>query len=261
LRNEFIKKANVIPHPSHLDDCVYDGRFLSIIGSNVKAIDKYINLPVRDLIGLYKPDDYIDYKTWRQAVEGLRCDDWDEHEEAILKYFEGDVGNTIFPTPSSGGHLRINFVGGAGYCGIGNNRLVATKIHLTHKFGELAYLNNAWCNYKPIHPELAKVLSSAVSDKAHIYFSESNPGLATKHPNPGYFKGVIQIDRGGNQIEFYLVFSNVLSRVAKKDSWLDIVLNRRVFKPCQLIKYTPVSHKLVEKVFELSKVSRWFPVK
>lgn len=260
MRSEFIQKAKVIAYPSHLDDYVYDGRFLSIIGSNVDCIYEYINLPVRDLIGLYKPGDYIDYKTWRQAVMGLRCDDWDEYKKAIRTYFEGDVGHTTFPPPSSSGHLRISFVGGAGYCGIGNNRLVAAKVHLTHKYGELAYLKNAWCTYTPIHPELAKVLSSAVRDKAHIYFSETYPGLAPDHPNQGCFKGVIQIDRGGNQIEFYLVFTNVLCRITKKDSWWGIVLNRRVFKSCQRLEYSPVSHKLVEKVFDLSKVSRWFSV-
>lgn len=260
MRDEFITKAKAIPYPSHLDDYVYDGRFLSIIRSNDDSIYEYINLPVRDLIGLCKPGDYIGYKTWRQAVMGLRCDDWDELKKEIRQYFEGDVGNTMFPPQSSNGYLRINFVGGAGYCGIGNNRLVAAKVHLTHKFGEPAYLENAWCTYNPIHPRLAKVLSSAIRDKAHIYFSITDPGLVADHPNPGAFKGVIKIDRGGNRIEFFLVFTNFLFSITKKDSWRDIVLNRRDFKPCQHIKYTPVSHKLVEKVFDLSKVSRWFPV-
>ena len=138
MRKEFVDKANIIPHPSLLDDYIYDGRFLSIIGTHDEPIYAYIDLPVRDLVALYKPDDYINKKTWRRAVEGLRCEDWDEERNKIRNYFEGDVGHIGFPTSSSGGVLRINFVGGAGYCGIGNNRVVAAKIHLINKFGELA---------------------------------------------------------------------------------------------------------------------------
>lgn len=260
MRKEIIDKSKAIPYPSLLDDYIYDGRFLSIIKSYNDPIYKYINLPVREVVGLYKPGDYIDKETWRRAATGLRCDDWDEYHNDIRKYFEEDVGNIGFPTPSSSGELKLSFVGGAGYCGIGNNRVVAAKIHLVKKFGELAYLKNAWCNYKPIHPILAKVLLSAVENQAQIYFTDTNPQLAYGPPNAFGFKGVIKINHLCGHLEFYQVFTNAVHKIMKKNSLLNIVFNRSDFKRCQRMEYTPVSYKLVEKVFDLSKVSKWFSV-
>lgn len=84
---------------------------------------------------------------WRELVNGLYCDGWNNVCDLVVEYFIFDFYDILFFMLGFECELKIGFVGGVFYCIFGNYRLSVGKVWLVYNIGEKVIFKKVNCIY------------------------------------------------------------------------------------------------------------------
>ncbi|MEB2558743.1 hypothetical protein [Burkholderia cenocepacia] len=119
----------------------------------------YLDVPVRNIVGLFHRSFAPDARTWRELLAGLHGDGWGPE---TLRYFESEVGDEHFPAPSAAYGLRLQAWGGALVCSNGMHRLVAGACWLAARQGNDATFRKVRVDHYALREQAVAVMTAAL---------------------------------------------------------------------------------------------------
>ncbi|WP_462155332.1 hypothetical protein [Pseudoalteromonas piscicida] len=208
MKKEILNCAKMAKRGGVLDKEVQDGQFLQAIeNKDIDSIQAYLDLPISEIHALDRRDFLKLGVTWRESVNGLHCEGWNNVRDSVAEYFTSDLYDTPFPTPGSERELKIGFAGGAPYCILGNHRLSAGKAWLAYNIGEKAIFKKVNCIYRPIKPGIKAILQSCLNQDSvlkyyHVPWQECL-GRYKFFDKEG-FRNFIRIDSANEKTKLYV---------------------------------------------------------
>lgn len=118
----------------------------------------YLDVPVRNIVGLFHRSFAPDARTWRELLAGLHGDGWGPE---TLRYFESELGDEHFPAPGAAYGLRMQGWGAALVCSNGMHRLVAGACWLATRQGDDATFRKVRVDYFPLREQAVAVMAEA----------------------------------------------------------------------------------------------------
>ncbi|WP_299194738.1 hypothetical protein [uncultured Amphritea sp.] len=130
----------------------------------------YANIPANSIVALNHKGFYSKNATWKEAVSGLTCENWQDidPQRSVYHYFENPIRDRRFPA-GGGGILELKAYGGAVVCKIGNHRLTGGMAYLTNKSGNAAAFKEVQIEPQCVFKELVPVLRSALENGYTVY--------------------------------------------------------------------------------------------
>lgn len=129
----------------------------------------YLDVPLHAIVALGRNDFFKPNETWKQALENIHATDWSND---VFDYFDSELLENKFPSPSSRQELRLICVGGACFVGNGNHRLVAAKNWLVGNSGSDAVLKKAKVSYYFLPDEVKQHLARALQEGLEVRVTE-----------------------------------------------------------------------------------------
>lgn len=165
---EQIKHEAAACKAAELEECVFEDSMIGLdyLIESGRVIECYIDVPVKSIVALGRGDFWDEGGTWRDALHGLHGRGWDD---AIFRYFEGDLFEQSFPVPGNMTELRLACIGGACEVRNGNHRVVAGKAWLISRCGNHAIFRKAKTFYYPIHDRIKALLSRAYRNRLNVF--------------------------------------------------------------------------------------------
>ncbi|KVP28920.1 hypothetical protein [Burkholderia ubonensis] len=127
-------------------------------GSASASRTLYLDVPVRNIVGLFHRSFAPDARTWRELLAGLHGNGWGPE---TLRYFESELGDEHFPAPSTAYGLRLQGWGGALVCTNGMHRLVAGACWLATRQGDDATFRKVRVDYYALREQAVAVMTEA----------------------------------------------------------------------------------------------------
>ncbi|MEE4665198.1 hypothetical protein V2J91_05150 [Pseudomonas alliivorans] len=220
----------------------------------------YVDLPIGDLVALQSRKFYPQGATWREAAKGLDCEGWGEQRKAIIKYFESDLEDNKFPAPGALGYLKINFVGGAAYCNIGNHRVVAMKAWLARFHGEHSAFKRVSCQYQDIYPPLKKLMVTCQNNGCTMeYAFVPNDRDDIRYSTGAHY--LILVKRSWWRKEIYALdsYRDVFHRIYPSGNLILRLLRQDNRSKCLRFHFEKLSPSLVERVLNNAKAKALMP--
>ncbi|KVN19061.1 MULTISPECIES: hypothetical protein [unclassified Burkholderia] len=118
----------------------------------------YLDVPVRNIVGLFHRSFAPDARTWRELLAGLHGDGWGPE---TLRYFESELGDEHFPAPGAAYGLRLQGWGAALVCSNGMHRLVAGACWLATRQGDEATFRKVRVDHFPLREQAVAVMTEA----------------------------------------------------------------------------------------------------
>lgn len=140
----------------------------------VDASEGFYDLRLDKINSLERSHTFSNCKTWKEAVDKLKCKNWDEKK--IIKWFSTPIYDTLFPAEGSRSELRIGIVGGARFCKLGNHRLVAAKVWMLANKPNAPILKKVHHYYYPVEPTALPILSKGLKPSIEVSFDPGSRG-------------------------------------------------------------------------------------
>ncbi|MDI4653143.1 MULTISPECIES: hypothetical protein [Pseudoalteromonas] len=219
-----------------LDETIIDAHFLEYMSYPISS--SYKDVFLSSIKGLVKNDYLSPSINWREAVHRLDCFGWEDVRNDILTYFTSNVQGRLFPTTGSSKEMELHFVGHLGYCHIGNNRLVAAKAWLTHKYKDEAQLLNIDCTIRELYPEYKLILEQSLKQESKLSLGYSDRwGILYNNRD---IKNIMRIDIKESGTKFYEVSGS-------KPTEIKGLINKWL---CRLVTYNLLNKNFIKLILK-----------
>lgn len=253
MREEIHAAAQNASNGGIMDEEIYDGDLLESLTLGNKCIEKYLDIPIRDLIALGQRDFYTDGSTWRKAAIGLHCNGWEDFRDEIVNYFISELKDNPFPAPNSSQELRIGFAGGAMFCKLGNHRAVAAKAWLASNHNEDEVLKQAKCYFYSVNDSLKKLMAQCIKNGSRLKHASvscehmSIRGLGifdlilVEHNSSSF--DLYSLDKEADSLDLILPSKNRIARLLRND----------LRSKCLSLEFKTVAPSLINEVLDDEK--------
>lgn len=252
MKDAILAAAASAPRGGALDQKIYSTEMIEACGAS-NSRRRFLDLHIRKLIALRVRDFYPPGSSWREAVNGLTCDGWEENSDAIERYFTSDLEYNLFPAPGAKDELRIGFTGAAAYCKLGNHRVVAAKAWLAAIDEGSAILKQANCYYTPVNPVLKPLMEKCLNEEAtlklvHIPSDQESPYVDLR--NMDIYKLVLWEYGSSKKIYIFDSERELLKEV--KPGWNPIsrILERDLYSICECLEFQEIPVELMKLMID-----------
>jgi hypothetical protein len=263
MKHEIHSAATLARQNGILDHEVYDAEIIeAFLSSKHEGLKCYMDIPISCLVALSPRNFYHPGASWRDAIRGLHCEDWDKHRDSIVRYFTSDLRDNLFPAPNSSQELRIGFAGSAIYCKLGNHRAAAAKAWLAFNHGEEASYKQASCFYRPVIHSLKQLMVECIKNGSTLSVGYY-PKEVYNNISNGRISFLVFVEHTSFSHDLYALdsCSEDLQRVHPDRNLLCRLLKNDFYSRCLRLDFKEVPVKLMELMLDESWHSKFIEVK